>query len=98
MAAWLAMLVTRSLESPDGCGAKFKDGDAGIEGQKVGKEFNDDIATLKNTILKMAKKRAKIDAVIAVTRSSGIFTQKIWTKIQRRGITERVTKGGGGIA
>jgi hypothetical protein len=59
----------------DGCGAKFLAGDKAIEDQKTGKEFNEDIPTQKNTILKMAKKRAKIDAVIAATRSSGIFTQ-----------------------
>jgi len=59
----------------DGCGAKFVEDDKAITEQKAGKEINDDVPTLKNTILKMAKKRAKIDAVIAVTRSSGIFTQ-----------------------
>lgn len=59
----------------NGCGAKFKEDDQAIVGQAAGKEINDDVPTLKNTILKMAKKRAKIDAVIAVTRSSGIFTQ-----------------------
>lgn len=59
----------------DGCGAKFVEDDKAITEQKAGKELNDDVPTLKNTILKMAKKRAKIDAVIAVTRSSGIFTQ-----------------------
>jgi len=61
----------------DGCGAKFPDGDKSIEGQSTEKSYNDDIPTQKNTILKMAKKRAKIDAVIAATRSSGIFTQDI---------------------
>jgi hypothetical protein len=59
----------------EGCGAKFLETDEAITSQKAGKEINDDVPTLKNTILKMAKKRAKIDAVIAVTRSSGIFTQ-----------------------
>ncbi len=58
-----------------GCGAKFKDGDAVIESQPVGRIENPDIIDAKNTALKMAKKRAKIDAVIGVTRSSGIFTQ-----------------------
>jgi hypothetical protein len=59
----------------EGCGAKFTEKDEAITSQKVGREPNEDIADIKNTILKMAKKRAKIDAVIAVTRSSGIFTQ-----------------------
>lgn len=61
----------------DGCGAKFVDGDKSIEGQAVGNIPNPDVATLKNTILKMAKKRAKIDAVLGATRSSGIFTQDV---------------------
>lgn len=58
-----------------GCGEKFVDGDQNIEGQTIGRVENPDIADIKNTVLKMAKKRAKIDAVIGVTRSSGIFTQ-----------------------
>jgi hypothetical protein len=36
---------------------------------------NEDIFTLVNTILKMAKKRALVDATLSATRSSGIFTQ-----------------------
>jgi len=58
-----------------GCGAKFANGDKTIEEQPVGRMQNPDIIDAKNTALKMAKKRAKIDAVIGVTRSSGIFTQ-----------------------
>lgn len=38
---------------------------------------NQDSFTICNTILKMAKKRALIDAVLSATRSSGIFTQDI---------------------
>jgi hypothetical protein len=34
-------------------------------------------ADLINTILKMAKKRALVDAVLSVTRSSGLFTQDL---------------------
>lgn len=60
-----------------GCGAKFKTGDQTIEGQQTGRIENDDIPTLKNTILKMAKKRAKVDATLGATRSSGIFTQDV---------------------
>lgn len=60
-----------------GCGAKFNDDDERITGQTMGQVENDDIATLKNTILKMAKKRAKVDATLAATRSSGVFTQDI---------------------
>lgn len=36
-----------------------------------------DSYTIVNTILKMAKKRALIDAVLSATRSSGIFTQDV---------------------
>jgi hypothetical protein len=41
-------------------------------GQRV---INDAIADTDNTLLKMAEKRALVGAVIAATRSSGIFTQ-----------------------
>src|SRR5579863_4222291 len=61
----------------DGCGAKFEEDDDAITGQPAGKVQNEDIPTLKNTILKMAKKRAKVDAVLSATRSSGLFTQDI---------------------
>lgn len=60
-----------------GCGAKFADSDPAIVDQKVGRTENEDIVDAKNTVLKMAKKRAKIDAVIGVTRSAGIFTQDL---------------------
>jgi predicted RNA-binding Zn-ribbon protein involved in translation (DUF1610 family) len=59
----------------DCCKAKFADTDSSITGQTVGKVQNEDVADLKNTILKMAKKRAKIDATLSATRSSGVFTQ-----------------------
>ena len=58
-----------------GCGAKFADDDATITDQSLGRVENDDVYTLVNTLLKMAKKRAVVDATISVTRSSGIFTQ-----------------------
>jgi hypothetical protein len=60
-----------------GCGATFSDNDPAIVGQKTGRIENPDIIDAKNTVLKIAKKRAKIDAVIGVTRSSGIFTQDL---------------------
>jgi hypothetical protein len=59
----------------DGCGAKFAEADTKITEQSVGRAQNEDPADQKNTILKMAKKRAKVDAVISATRSSGLFTQ-----------------------
>lgn len=60
-----------------GCGAKFKAGDKAIEGQARGQVENDDIATLANTILKMAKKRALVDGAIALARCSDMFTQDV---------------------
>lgn len=38
---------------------------------------NDDPYSLRNTVLKMAKKRALVDAVLIATRSSGLFTQDV---------------------
>jgi len=38
---------------------------------------NDEIDDVDNTLLKMAKKRALIDAVLSATRSSALFTQDI---------------------
>lgn len=61
----------------DGCGAKFAKDDIAIIGQEVGQKLNDDIASQKNTILKMAKKRSYVDAVIAATRSGCLFTQDV---------------------
>jgi hypothetical protein len=39
--------------------------------------INQDPFSLVNTLLKMAKKRALIDAVLSATRASGLFTQDI---------------------
>jgi hypothetical protein len=60
-----------------GCGAKYADDDTDICDQKVGRVPNEDVCTLVNTLLKMAKKRALVDAVLSVTRSSGLFTQDV---------------------
>ncbi|MGB9866738.1 MAG: hypothetical protein ACPLPR_02365 [Bacillota bacterium] len=50
---------------------KAKDGKT----YKLYKVENEDPWALWNTVLKMAKKRALIDATLSATRSSGIFTQ-----------------------
>lgn len=60
-----------------GCGAKWKDGDKAIESQQPGKEEHDNPADYYNTVLKMAKKRAHVDAVLTATAASDIFTQDI---------------------
>ena len=60
-----------------GCGAKFQDGDESIEGQTIGRVENEDIYSQVNTILKMAKKRALVDAALSAGRLSQVFTQDI---------------------
>jgi hypothetical protein len=60
-----------------GCGAKFADGDQTIEAQQVGEIENPDLPDTWNTVDKMAKKRAYVDAVLSVTVASAIFTQDI---------------------
>jgi hypothetical protein len=60
-----------------GCGTKWPDGAAEIEGQESGKMVNPDLADVANTVLKMAKKRAQVDCAIALARMSDIFTQDV---------------------
>jgi hypothetical protein len=61
----------------NGCGAKWPDGSPEIEGQVVGDIPNPDLPDLWNTVLKMARKRARVDAVLAVTGASALFTQDV---------------------
>jgi hypothetical protein len=65
------------FKKKDGCGAKFRDGDASIEGQQVGRVENPDMADLVNTIQKMAQKRALIAATLLAVNASEFFTQDI---------------------
>jgi hypothetical protein len=67
----------------NGCGAKFDDGDAAIESQETGEVENPDLPDLWNTIDKMASKRARIDAVLAVTGASALFTQDMDDNVER---------------
>lgn len=60
-----------------GCGAKFKAGDPAIENQEMGRVEHDNPADYYNTVAKMAKKRALVDAVLTATAASDIFTQDI---------------------
>lgn len=61
----------------DGCNAKFEIGDSSIENQPQGRVENPDIADQYNTVLKMAKKRAHVDATLTCTAASDIFTQDV---------------------
>ncbi len=69
-----------------GCGAKFKDGDTEIENQTMGRIEHDNPADYYNTCLKMAKKRALVDAVLTVTAASDIFTQDIEEMVENNTI------------
>ena len=61
----------------DGCGAKFNDGDKGIEEQPQGKMANPDLADSYNTVIKMAQKRSLVAAVLNATAASDFFTQDV---------------------
>jgi hypothetical protein len=56
-----------------GCGAKFVESDQRILSQQVGRIENPDIPDQWNTILKMAKKRSLVDAILAATAASDLF-------------------------
>lgn len=60
-----------------GCGAKYGDKDQAILGQIVGEIENPDPWDLDTTLLKMAEKRAHVDATLRGTAASGLFTQDI---------------------
>ena len=60
-----------------GCGAKFADQDGSIVNQAAGRVENTDLADTYNTVLKMAKKRALVDATLTATAASDIFTQDL---------------------
>jgi hypothetical protein len=60
-----------------GCGKNFSADDQSIIGQQAGRVDNPDIADVYNTVWKMAKKRAQVDATLTATAASDIFTQDI---------------------
>jgi hypothetical protein len=60
-----------------GCGFKWPDGAEAIEKQKTGQVENDDIFSIVNTLMKMAEKRALVDAALHAGRLSEVFTQDI---------------------
>jgi hypothetical protein len=61
----------------DGCGANFDAGDERLTSQKVGEMENPELPDTWNTVVKMAEKRARVDAVLNVTAASALFTQDI---------------------
>ena len=60
-----------------GCGAKFAADAPEIISQKFGRVENPNPANLVNTFIKMAKKRALVDAALSAGRLSDLFTQDL---------------------
>jgi hypothetical protein len=60
-----------------GCGAKFNPDDTEITNQETGRIDNPDLPDTFNTVLKLAKKRALVDATLTATAASDIFTQDL---------------------
>jgi ssDNA-binding Zn-finger/Zn-ribbon topoisomerase 1 len=60
-----------------GCGANFLSTDTAITEQQGGQVDNPDPWDVENTLLKMASKRAQVDATLRVTATSGLFTQDL---------------------
>jgi hypothetical protein len=58
-----------------GCGNKFSLDDERITRQETGEIENPDLPDTWNTVVKIAEKRARVDAVLAVTGASALFTQ-----------------------
>lgn len=65
------------FKKQEGCGSKFDIDASDIVDQEVGKTDHTDPADYWNTVLKMAKKRALVDAVLTTTATSDLFTQDI---------------------
>lgn len=64
-------------EKKGGCNAKFASTDPRIAEQHAGEVQNPDPYDAQNTLLKMAAKRAQVDATLRVTATSGLFTQDV---------------------
>lgn len=69
----------------DGCGAKFGDEAFSLDDLKAIE--NPDLADSYNTVLKMAKKRAHVDATLTATAASDIFTQDMEESVSFVGTT-----------
>jgi hypothetical protein len=65
------------FQKKDGCGAKFKDDDPEISSQSVDKVEVEDAWDQRNTVLKIGKKRALVDAAIGLGCLSEFFTQDL---------------------
>ncbi len=72
-------------QSRGGCGATYPLDDPAIADQKLGRIPNPDPAELRNTMLKMAKKRALVDAALSVASLSDLFTQDLEDRVAEEG-------------
>lgn len=61
----------------NGCGSTFPDNDERITSQNTERVENPDVADTYNTVLKMAKKRAQVDATLTAVGASDILTQDL---------------------
>ncbi len=68
-------------QSRGGCGATYPMDDPAIIGQHLGRIENPDPAELRNTMLKMAKKRSLVDAALSVASLSDLFTQDMEDRV-----------------
>lgn len=68
------------FDKKGGCKAKYRDGDAAIEGQAVGSVPDPDIADKVNTFLKIAEKRALTAGCLITVGASEFFTQDVETE------------------
>jgi hypothetical protein len=76
-----------------GCGHTWPIGTPIIENQSEEKVENENPADCWNTVLKMAKKRAYVDATITATAASDIFTQDIDDTDERGETSSEPPKG-----
>jgi len=60
-----------------GCGVNFHSEDPAITEQQLGQVQNPDPYDVENTLVKMATKRAYVDATLRATATSGLFTQDL---------------------
>jgi hypothetical protein len=65
------------FDKKGGCRAKFGDKDPKITDQQTGRVENSDFADQYNTVKKIAKKRAFVDATITASASGSLFTQDL---------------------
>lgn len=77
----LQKILSDAIGEPGRYGTKKNDSDQWmitVRGERTeGKVENPDIADTYNTVLKMGKKRAQVDAILTATAASDIFTQDI---------------------